>query len=80
MGWFQRTMSQKGGLKKFMLVYGTFFGSVGLFCYGAIIFPMMNPDYFREMQAKGRAGINQADIQPGGMKVWSDPFDRKKDQ
>lgn len=31
------------------------------------------------MSAKIRteAGIKQEDIQPGNMKVWTDPFDRK---
>ncbi|CAG7721259.1 unnamed protein product, partial [Allacma fusca] len=29
-------------------------------------------------QARNRAGVKQEEIQPGGMKVWSDPFERKK--
>uniref|UniRef100_A0AAV2KRV1 Small integral membrane protein 20 n=1 Tax=Knipowitschia caucasica TaxID=637954 RepID=A0AAV2KRV1_KNICA len=28
----------------------------------------------RAVQKVNRAGINQADVQPAGMKVWSDPF------
>ena len=31
---------------------------------------------FSSAEARSKAGIKQEDIQPGGMKVWSDPFDR----
>lgn len=31
-----------------------------------------------EIQKRNRRGINPEDIQPGGMKVWSDPFGRNK--
>ncbi len=35
-------------------------------------------DLLEAIQAKNRAGIKQEEIQPGNMKVWSDPFDRKQ--
>ncbi|KAI8440950.1 hypothetical protein MSG28_009246 [Choristoneura fumiferana] len=33
-----------------------------------------------KIQKEGRKNINIEEIQPGNMKVWSDPFDRKKTQ
>ena len=41
------------------------------------IYPLYSTDYYKEIQKKTRKDIDQAAIQPGGMKVWSDPF---KDQ
>lgn len=38
------------------------------------IYPLYNTKSYKEVQKQGRAGINQEDIQPGGMRVWSDPF------
>jgi len=67
----------RGGALKLMLVFGTFFGALGLCLYPIAIQPYMNPDYYREIQKKTREGLDQEKIQPGDMKVWSDPFDRK---
>ncbi|XP_077984917.1 small integral membrane protein 20-like isoform X2 [Glandiceps talaboti] len=44
-----------------------------------IVSPMMNPKKWQDLQKETRKGIKQEEIQPGGMKVWSDPFERKKD-
>lgn len=33
-----------------------------------------------DVQREARAGINQEDIQPAGMRVWSDPFAPKPEQ
>lgn len=46
--------------------------------YPIVFYPMMYPEGFREAAAKNRklAGIDQSEIQPGNMKVWTDPFDR----
>lgn len=57
---------------------GGLFSLTGLAVYGAIIYPMMHIEEYKQIQAVGRKGIVQENIQPGNMKVWSDPFDRKK--
>ncbi|XP_076043463.1 small integral membrane protein 20 [Oratosquilla oratoria] len=62
--------------------YGAFVGFIagfiGATLYPIVISPMINSDYYKQIQKETRAGVNQEEIQPGNMKVWSDPFDRKK--
>ncbi|XP_026475035.1 small integral membrane protein 20 [Ctenocephalides felis] len=53
-------------------------GFTGCAIYPIIIHPMLYPNYWKEQQKKNRSGIIQENIQPGDMKVWTDPFDRKK--
>ena len=40
--------------------------------------PYMHPEKWQNVSKQNRdeAGIKQENIQPGNMKVWSDPFDR----
>ncbi|XP_042211535.1 small integral membrane protein 20-like [Homarus americanus] len=61
--------------------YGVFVGGLVGFIsaalYPIVIYPMMNVDNYKKIQAVTRKGINQEDVQPGNMKVWSDPFGRK---
>jgi len=63
-------------------MYGAFIGavvgSIGLAIYPVIIHPYIYPEEWQKLSKKNRedANIRQQDIQPGGMKVWSDPFDR----
>ncbi|VDI26992.1 Hypothetical predicted protein [Mytilus galloprovincialis] len=54
--------------------WGAFVGSIGGFMYAVAIYPMMNVDKYKELQKKGRAGLDIESIQPADMKVWSDPF------
>ena len=63
---------------RFATFVGAIIGAVGLATYPIIISPMNNPEPWREFSDKARreAGIKQENIQPGNMKVWSDPFDR----
>lgn len=63
---------------RFAAAIGLFVGAIGAYSYPIIIAPMNNPDKWRKLSYEGRqnAGIQQAEIQPGNMKVWSDPFDR----
>lgn len=42
--------------------------------YPIAIEPMMDPEKYKKIQKITREGINQEEIQPGNMKVWSDPF------
>ncbi|XP_037935033.1 small integral membrane protein 20 [Teleopsis dalmanni] len=61
--------------------YGVFIsgivGLIGLAIYPVVIDPMLHTDKYKEVQKHNRAGVNQEAIQPGNMKVWSDPFGRK---
>ncbi|XP_015918851.1 small integral membrane protein 20 [Parasteatoda tepidariorum] len=58
--------------------YGGLFGLIGVAVYAVAIYPYQHIDEYQKIQKITRAGVNQETIQPGGMKVWSDPFDRKK--
>jgi hypothetical protein len=57
---------------------GALFGAIGAAIYPIIIEPMRNPEKWRKISEENRklANINPEKIQPGGMKVWSDPYDR----
>lgn len=63
---------------RYAAVVGGLVGAISLAIYPIIIDPMMNPDKWKKVQEVTRAGIRQEDIQPGNMKVWTDPFERKK--
>lgn len=49
-------------------------GGIAAATYPTIISPYLNPEPWREIQRIGRQGIEREKIQPGGMKVWTDPF------
>ncbi|XP_073954547.1 small integral membrane protein 20 [Choristoneura fumiferana] len=59
---------------------GGFVGLIGLTLYPIAFSPMMDSTEYKKIQKEGRKNINIEEIQPGNMKVWSDPFDRKKTQ
>jgi len=63
---------------RYALLVGGFFGSIALVAYPITIGPMIDPSPYKNAQKVSRAGIRQEDIQPGNMRVWSDPFQRKK--
>jgi len=48
--------------------------------YPIIIDPAKDSSQWAEIQKQGRAGIKQDEIQPGGMRVWSSPFQPREDQ
>ena len=62
--------------------YGAFIGcvvgSIALAAYPVIVQPYLDPKPWQDMSRRAREshGIKQENIQPGNMKVWSDPFDR----
>ncbi|XP_035208737.1 small integral membrane protein 20-like [Stegodyphus dumicola] len=58
--------------------YGGIVGFIGAALYPIVIYPYFHVDEYKEVQKINRAGIDQEAIQPGGMKVWTDPFDRRK--
>ncbi|AWO97523.1 putative small integral membrane protein 20-like [Scophthalmus maximus] len=56
------------------LVFGGFVAAVGAAFYPIFFYPLSHKDEYRQVQRTNRAGINQAEIQPVGVKIWSDPF------
>ncbi|KFP88957.1 PREDICTED: small integral membrane protein 20 [Acanthisitta chloris] len=58
-------------------IFGAFVFVVGVAFYPIYFRPLMLPEEYKREQSINRAGIVQEDIQPGGLKVWSDPFGRK---
>ncbi|CAD7089433.1 unnamed protein product [Hermetia illucens] len=63
---------------KYAAFIGAIVGGIGITLYPIVVEPMMNTERYKKIQAINRANIKQEDIQPGNMKVWTDPFDRKK--
>jgi hypothetical protein len=63
---------------RFAAFIGGMVGSICLACYPIIVSPYLYPERWKQQSKaiREQAGIKQDDIQPGGMKVWSDPFDR----
>lgn len=63
---------------RFAAFVGALFGSISAYLYPIVVAPMRNPDEWKQMSEDNRRakGIKQENIQPGNMKVWSDPFDR----
>uniref|UniRef100_A0A131XAB2 Uncharacterized protein n=1 Tax=Hyalomma excavatum TaxID=257692 RepID=A0A131XAB2_9ACAR len=45
--------------------------------YPIAIHPYLFVQDYKEIQKRTRKDIDQESVQPGGMKVWSDPFKRK---
>lgn len=45
--------------------------------YPIVVYPKLHPEVYKDIQMETRKSIKQEDIQPGNMKVWSDPFSRK---
>jgi len=64
--------------KRFALGLGGFCTFIGLTLYPIVIAPYRNPEAWKQVSETVRreAGIKQENIQPGGMEVWSDPYDR----
>jgi len=75
------SMNRKGFVLKGWR-YGVFVGSIvgfiGAAIYPIIISPYLYPDKWKQASKAIREqnNIKQENIQPGGMKVWTDPFDR----
>ncbi|KAM6895200.1 small integral membrane protein 20 [Lycodopsis pacificus] len=56
------------------LVFGGFMTAVAAAFYPIFFYPLTHKEEYRDVQKVNRTGVNQADIQPVGVKVWSDPF------
>jgi len=67
---------------RYGLFLGAVFGSIGLASYVSIFAPMQNQDQWKAYSEAARKAslekknLTVEDIQPSGMKVWTDPFDR----
>ncbi|XP_038057169.1 small integral membrane protein 20-like [Patiria miniata] len=62
------------------LIIAGLVGFIGLALYPIVVSPMVNPKKWQKVQKETRKGIDQAGIQPGGMRVWSDPFAPRSDK
>ena len=61
---------------RFAAFFAAIVGAIGITIYPIIIAPMQNPEKWQQISKENRRGLKQEDIQPGNMKVWTDPFDR----
>ncbi|XP_077356321.1 small integral membrane protein 20 [Festucalex cinctus] len=61
---------------KIVFIFGGFVTAVAAAFYPIFFYPLAHKDEYREVQKTNRAGIEQADVQPVGLKIWSDPFKR----
>ncbi|CAG9802339.1 unnamed protein product [Chironomus riparius] len=59
---------------RYAALIGGLVGAVTLTLYPIAIEPIMNPQKYKDIQKKTRASVNQEQVQPGNMRVWSDPF------
>ncbi|KAM9697292.1 small integral membrane protein 20-like [Dama dama] len=59
------------------LIFGGFNSLIGAAFYPIYFRSLMRLEECKKEQAINRAGIVQEDVQPPGLKVWSDPFGRK---
>ncbi|XP_042663774.1 small integral membrane protein 20 isoform X1 [Tyto alba] len=58
-------------------IFGGFVAVVVAAFYPIYFRPLLLPEEYKKQQSLNRAGVVQEDIQPAGLKVWSDPFGRK---
>ena len=47
---------------------------IGIACIPTILYPMYDSSDYRSKQRQMRDKMDKQSIQPGEMKVWSDPF------
>ncbi|XP_034969749.2 small integral membrane protein 20 [Zootoca vivipara] len=60
-----------------LLIFGGFVAVVGAAFYPIYFRPLTHLEEYKKEQAINRAGVIQEDVQPTGLKIWSDPFGRK---
>jgi predicted MFS family arabinose efflux permease len=63
---------------RYAVLVGGLVGAIALAMYPIAVAPYLYPEKWQNIQKVTRAGRNPEETQPGGMKIWSDPFDRKK--
>nr|XP_006629716.1 PREDICTED: small integral membrane protein 20 [Lepisosteus oculatus] len=62
---------------KIALIFGGFVTAVGVAFYPIFFHPLTHVDEYKKIQQVNRTGINQENVQPIGVKIWSDPFKSK---
>ncbi|XP_029112284.1 small integral membrane protein 20 [Scleropages formosus] len=63
--------------RRVVLIFGGFVAAVAAAFYPIFFYPLSHTEEYKKIQSVNRAGINQADVQPAGVKIWSDPFKPK---
>ncbi|XP_048827869.1 small integral membrane protein 20 isoform X1 [Brienomyrus brachyistius] len=66
-----------GANRRIAIIFGGFITAVAAAFYPIFFYPLAHLKEYKQMQGINRAGINQAEVQPVGVKVWSDPFKSK---
>ncbi|XP_028285302.1 small integral membrane protein 20 [Parambassis ranga] len=56
------------------LIFGGFVTAIAAAFYPIFVYPLTHNEEYRAVQKINRAGIHQPDVQPTGVKMWSDPF------
>ncbi|KAJ8397702.1 hypothetical protein AAFF_G00433910 [Aldrovandia affinis] len=59
------------------LIFTGFIAAIAAAFYPIFFHPLAHVNEYKQVQKENRAGINQADVQPVGVKVWSDPYKTK---
>ncbi|KAM8974859.1 small integral membrane protein 20 [Pelodytes ibericus] len=62
---------------RIVLIFGGFVTAVAAAFYPIYFYPMKHIDEYKKEQAINRSDVIQEDVQPPGLKVWSDPFKNK---
>ncbi|XP_070849610.1 small integral membrane protein 20 [Chaetodon trifascialis] len=60
--------------RRIAFIFGGFVTAIAAAFYPIFFYPLTHKNEYREVQKVNRTGINQADVQPVGVKIWSDPF------
>uniref|UniRef100_A0A8C1C254 Small integral membrane protein 20 n=1 Tax=Cyprinus carpio carpio TaxID=630221 RepID=A0A8C1C254_CYPCA len=71
--------------RRITLIFGGFIAAVAVAFYPIFFHPLTHTEDYsfwnqhtsKQIQKINRAGVNQADVQPAGLKIWSDPFKPK---
>ncbi|KAH9394201.1 protein of unknown function (DUF4538) [Tyrophagus putrescentiae] len=50
-------------------------GAIIAALYPIAIHPYLHIEQYQKSQKVNRSGVNRQAVQPGGMRVWSDPFE-----
>ncbi|KAL5012877.1 hypothetical protein ScPMuIL_011428 [Solemya velum] len=64
---------------RYAAMIGGLVGAIGLALYPIAVDPYLHPEKWQNIQRENRQGEDRSTMQPGGMKVWSDPFEKKKE-
>ena len=65
-------------VRKETVFIASLIGACSLVLVPVYAVPKYMPNLFNDIQKETRKDMDREKIQPGDMKMWSDPFDRKK--